>query len=442
MAVPATAPTAHRPSARGSGWRGGALGVPNFRTYFIGASASQCAGWLLRTTQAWLVLDLTGSPLALGLVTAAQALPVTILTLFAGVLIDRTQTRRLLLAVQLVFAMQAAVLAFLVITHQIQFWQLMVLAVILGTASAFDFPTRAAIVSELVEPPLVGNGIALNSALGSGARIVGPGVGGVIIAVWGSGACFVLTALAYVVGLVSVALLHTDQFYPRRLARKTVLFRQLVEGLRYSFSTPSLAVNFVLAGFYGTFAYNWALVLPLMARFALDSGAEGFGLLNMAMGVGSMLAAFALATRLKPGMRLLFISAAVFAAFMLVFAHAPNMPIALAVLIGTGMLSVLFNATNNTLIQVEAQEEFRGRVLSLYMLMMIGSTPFGSAITGFVANSSDIRVALQINAAVCLIGLAVAVAIHVRARRRDEGPRAVSDQGPYVAPQQESRRSR
>ena len=166
----------------------------------------------------------------------------------------------------------------------------------------------------------------------------------------------------------------------------------------------------MLAGFYGTFAYNWALVLPLMARFALDSGAEGFGLLNMAMGAGSTLGAFALATRLKPrhaaaadlggGLRRVHAHPRARAEH----AHRAGHPG------GTGILSVSFNATNNTLIQVEAREEFRGRVLSLYTLLMIGSTPFGSAITGFVANSFDITLALQINAAICLIGLAVASA--------------------------------
>jgi MFS family permease len=373
---------------------------------------------LLRTTQAWLVLDLTGSPAALGLVTVAQALPVTILTLFAGVVLDRSQARRLLVAVQVVFGVQAAILAVLVWSNQIQFWHVLVLALILGVASAVDFPTRSAIVSELVEPHQVGNGIALNSALNSAARIVGPGVGGFILAVWGSAACFGLTTVAYVGATVGLLMLRSDQFHPKRLARRSVVFRQLAEGLRYSFSTPSLAVNMVLAGFYGTFAYNWALVLPLMARFALHTGAEGFGLLNMAMGAGSTVGAFALATRLKPSMRLLLGSAAVFAAFMLILARAPNMPIALAVLVCTGALSTSFNATNNTLIQVEAREELRGRVLSLYTLLMIGSTPFGSAITGFVADSFDVTLALTINASMCLIGLAVATLLFVRTRAR------------------------
>jgi MFS family permease len=392
--------------------------VPNFRTYFISAAVSQCGGWLLRTTQAWLVLDLTGSPAALGVVTFARALPVTILTLFAGVLIDRTQARRLMLVVQVIFCLQSAVLAVLIFSGHIQYLQVIALAIVLGLASAVDFPTRSAIVSELVEPHLVGNGIALNSALNSTARIVGPGVGGVMIAVWGSGVCFAVVAAAYVVATVGLLLLREDQFYPKRMAHRVAIFSQLAEGLRYSFSTPTLATNMLLAGFFGTFAYNWALVLPLLARFALDSGAEGFGALNAAMGIGSTIGAFALATRLKASMRLLLIAAAAFAGSMLVLAHAPNLPVALGLLIITGILSVSFNATNNTLLQIEAREELRGRVLALYMFLMVGSTPVGSAETGFVANTFDIRLALQLNAAACLLGLALTLVFW---RRRGEG---------------------
>jgi predicted MFS family arabinose efflux permease len=173
----------------------------------------------------------------------------------------------------------------------------------------------------------------------------------------------------------------------------------------------------LLAGFFGTFAYNWALVLPLMARFALDSGAEGFGALNMAMGVGSTIGAFALATRVKASMRLLLISSLLFASSMIVLAHAPGLLSSLVILVGTGTLSVLFNATNNTLLQVEAREDLRGRVLSLYMFLMIGSTPLGSAITAAVAESFDVRLALQINATVCLVGLALTFVFLRRARR-------------------------
>jgi MFS family permease len=397
--------------------RRSALEVPNFRTYFVSAVIAQCGGWLLRTTQAWLVLDLTGSPAALAVVTIAQALPVTILTLFAGILIDRSQSRRLLVGVQAILGVQAIVLAALILSHQIQFWHIIVLSSILGVASAVDFPTRSAIVSELLEPHLVGNGIALNSAMNSAARIIGPGIGGVMLAGWGSGVCFAVTGVVYAGTTLGLLALRGDEFYPKRLARKTALFGQLAEGMRYSFSTPSLAVNMVLAGFFGTFAYNWALVLPLMARFALNSGAEGFGALNMAMGAGSTIGAFAMATRLKASMRLLLISAATFAASIMVLGHAPDMPTALVMLVCTGILSVSFNATNNTLLQVEAREDVRGRVLSLYTFLMIGTTPLGSAVTGFVADTFDVRLALQINAAVCLVGLLLATLFLRRARQ-------------------------
>jgi len=397
--------------------RGGAFSVPNFRTYFIGAGVAQCASWLLRTTQAWLVLDLTGSAAALGLVTAVQALPVTILTLFSGVLLDRTHTRSLLLAVQFVFALQAAVLALLILTQQVQLWHVFVLAGVLGLASAVDFPARSAIVSELVEPGLVGKGIALNSALNSTARIVGPGIGGLMLAAWGSGMCFAVTAVVYVASTAGLFVIRGEQLYPRRFAPRTPLFKQLGEGLRYSFSTPSLAVNMLLAGVFGTFAYNWALVLPLFARFALESGPEGFGALNVAMGIGSTVGAFFLATRLNASLRLLLTAAGMFAASMLLLAHAPNMVFALPMLVATGFLSTFFNATNNTLLQVEAREELRGRILSLYFFLMVGSTPLGGALTGGVAGAFDIRVALQINAAVCLAGLLVAVLLHRRGIR-------------------------
>jgi MFS family permease len=421
-------PSSVRPGAAGGRGPRSALAVPNFRLYFACAVVAQCGSWLLRTAQAWLVLDLTGTPAALAVVTIAQALPVTILTLFAGILIDRTQSRRLLVAVQLVIAAETAIMAALVLTNQVQYWHVIVLATILGTASAVDFPTRSSIISELVEPRLVANGVALNSALNSAARIIGPGLGGLMIAVWGSGACFAVTAVVYGGTTLGLLRLRSSAFYPKRLAHRAPIVGQLTEGLRYSFSTPMLAVNMLLAGFYGTFAYNWALVLPLMARFALDSGSEGFGALNMAMGVGSTIGAFLLATRVQASLRLLLIAALVFGGAMVVLAHAPNMPVAIGVLVCTGMLSVLFNATNNTLLQMEAREDIRGRVLSLYTFLMIGSTPVGGAITGVIANEAGIQIALQVNATVCLLGLAVA-AIFVRRSREGMRVREVPDAG-------------
>lgn len=411
---------------RSGAWRRSALSVPNFRIYFASASVAQCGGWLLRTAQAWLVLDLTSDPAALALVTVLQALPVTVLTLFAGLLIDRTQSRRLLVFVQVVMSLETALMAVLVLTGTVQYWHVLVLAMILGVASAVDFPTRASIISELVDPVHVPNGVALNSAMNSAARIVGPGLGGLMIGIWGSGVCFAVTAVVYAGTTFGLLVLRTSEFYPKRLARRAAVLGQLKEGLRYSFSTPFLAVNMLLAAFYGTFAYNWALVLPLMARFALDAGSEGFGALNMAMGVGSTVGAFLLATHIRASMRLLLISAGAFGVAILVLSRSPNLPVALGLLVATGVLSVLFNATNNTLLQVEAREDVRGRVLSLYMFMMIGSTPLGGAVTGFVADQLNVRTALAFNASVCLIGLVMSL---LYLRRRTNVPAAIHTSG-------------
>jgi predicted MFS family arabinose efflux permease len=181
---------------------------------------------------------------------------------------------------------------------------------------------------------------------------------------------------------------------------------------------PRIAFNIVLMAFVGTFAYNWGVTLPILARYALDGGPEGFGALNVAMGVGSVLGGVLLATRVVPSERLVLISAAVYSVLVTLLALSPSMNVALGQLVLVGALSIIYTASSNTLLQIEAREEFRGRVLSLYTLLMIGSTPFGSTITGLVADSFDVRLALEINAGICLIGLVVAALFLLRARRK------------------------
>ena len=173
--------------------------------------------------------------------------------------------------------------------------------------------------------------------------------------------------------------------------------------MRYSFSSPSLGFNFVLMAFIGTFAYNWGLVLLLLARYALDAGPEGFGALNIAMGLGSVLGGLLLATRLRPSARLVAISAGVYSLLVGLIGLAPSMGVALGLLLAAGVLSIVYSATSNTLLQLEAREEYRGRVLALYMLLFSGSTPIGSAVTGLLSDRWDIRVALGINGIVCVL---------------------------------------
>ena len=325
--------------------RWGALAVPNYRTYFIVSAVSQSGGWLLVTTQ-------------------------------------------------LVIALQAAALGALVLSQRVEYWHVLVLAKVLGIASAFDLPARSVFVSQLVGLRRIGNAVALNSAMGNGARIVGPGLGGLMIALWGTGLCFTVAAGAFLAALTGLLVLREEQFYPKRQAGRGAVLGQLWDGVRYSFSSPSLGFNFVLMAFIGTFAYNWGLVLPLLARYALDGGSEGFGALNIAMGLGSVLGGLLLATRLRPSPRLVGISAGVYSLLVGLVGLAPSMGAALGPLLAAGVLSIVYSASSNTLLQLEAREEYRGRVLALYMLLFAGSTPIGSAVTGLVSDHWDIRLAL------------------------------------------------
>jgi MFS family permease len=364
-----------------------------------------------------MVLDLTGSSAALGVLAFAQFLPVTILTLFAGVLIDRAASRVLLILSQLVIACQAAVLAMLVLSHRAEYWHILGLAALLGIANAFDTPARASLASQLVGPGRIGNAIALNSALQNGARIIGPGVGGVMIAVWGTGVCFAVAAVFSFVALGGLLLLRADQFYPKRNAARGRVLGQVRDGFAYAFSNPSIGFNIVLMAFMGTFAYNWGVTLPILARYALDGGSEGFGALNVAMGIGSVLGGLLLATWLRPSIRVVLVSASLYIAFLIGLGFSPNMNAALVQLVAVGVLSIVYSASANTILQIEARDEFRGRVLALFVLLWAGTTPFGSAFTGLLADYWSVRVALELNGTICLVGILVACAYLGLARR-------------------------
>jgi MFS family permease len=398
------------------GW--GALSVPNYRLYFIGNAVTLSGYWLLRIAQSWLVLDLTGSPAALGVLQVAQFLPITILTLFAGVVLDRVKMRWLMVVTSSIIGLVAAIMAVLVLTNTVQFWEILVLGAVIGIASAFDQPGRSAFANELVGPGRLGNAIALNSSLNQGSRIIGPGIGGVMIAIWGTGICFVVAALSCVGAVASLVALNGRQLFPKRPAARGAMLNQLWDGLTYSFSTPTLGFQMVVMAFIGTFAFNFGLTLPLLARFALDAGSEGFGVLNMALGIGAVIGGLVLATRLTASLRLIVVSASLYSLLVFSLGLAPNMPTAIVLVALTGALSLAYSASANTLLQMEADDRYRGRVLGLFLLLWSGSTPIGSAVIGWLSDRYDIRLAMEICGVMCLLGVVVAVAYLLLARRR------------------------
>ncbi|GIW14340.1 MAG: MFS transporter [Tepidiforma sp.] len=394
------------------------LAVYNYRVYFIGQLISLVGTWMQTTAQAWLVLKLTGSPLALGTVTTLQFLPITVFTLFGGAFADRLPKRRALVITQSLAMTQAAVLALLVATGRVQLWHVYALALWLGTVNAFDGPVRQSFVVELVGRERLVNAVALNSSIFNLARIAGPAVAGVTIAAIGLSWAFAANAASFLAVLAAYALMRPSEFraVPKSPARGNVL-RQVRDGLAYSARTPAVAFFFILLGVIGTFGYNFTVIVPLVAEFVLHVGPQKFGMLTSAMGAGSLTAALIMAAtgRLRPAWLLL--ASAAFSGLLAAVAFSPLYAVTVALLFFLGIVGVAFSTTINTSLQVIVPDELRGRVMSIFFLLFAGSTPIGGYITGFLAEHLGVRVALTAMASLCAAGTILAAAYYIRIGR-------------------------
>jgi MFS family permease len=285
----------------------------NYRLFFFGQMVSVTGTWMQTIAQAWLVLDLTDSPLALGTVTMLQFLPVSLLVLFGGVLADKMPKRRVLVVTQTAAMVQAFALAFLTWSDLIALWQIYALAATLGLTNALDNPARQAFVVEMVDSDDVVNAIALNSSLFNTARLVGPALGGVLIAVAGVGTAFFINGVSFVAVIIGLLLMKSHLLRPASRGGEGRVLGQLMEGLRYALQTPAVLFIMILMAAIGTFGYNFTVVLPLLARNVLHVGSIGFGAMTSATGVGSLVAALALATIGKTSRRTLVVGAAAYA---------------------------------------------------------------------------------------------------------------------------------
>ncbi|HZU78141.1 MAG TPA: MFS transporter, partial [Dehalococcoidia bacterium] len=294
-----------------------ALRIRNYRLFWTGQVVSVTGTWMQRIAQAWLVLKITNSPLALGTVTTIQFAPILIFSLFGGVLADRVPKRRLLVITQSVMATQALIFALLVSTGLIQLVHIYILAAILGTANAVDNPTRQAFVVELVGPDDVGNAVALNSTQFNVARLVGPALGGLTIAAIGMAGCFYLNAASYAAVIGALLMMRPRDFFNVAQPARGHVIRQIGEGLRYAVTTPDIALVVLLMAALGTFGYNFTVILPLIARYVLRSGPVGFGALTSAMGVGSLVSALGIAYSGRATRRTLLVGASTFSVLLL-----------------------------------------------------------------------------------------------------------------------------
>lgn len=385
------------------------LSIYNYRVYFFGQMISLVGTWMQTTAQAWLVLRITGSPFALGAVTTLQFLPITLFTLFGGVFADRLPKRKMLMVTQSVAMAQAFVLGTLVATDAVQLWHIYVLALTLGTVNAFDGPVRQSFVVELVGRDQLVNAVALNSSIFNVARIIGPAVAGILIALLGLPLAFFANAASFIAVLFAYVLMRPGEFaaVPKRNATGSV-FAQVAEGFKYSWRTPTVLFVFILLAFLGTFGYNFTVIIPLVAEFVLKVGPGKFGLLTSAMGLGSLISALMLAALGQASPRVLLAAAVAFVVVFALVAASHWFWVTAALLVVLGVAAVAFSTTINTTLQLTVPDELRGRVMSIFFLLFAGSTPIGGWLTGTFAEIIGVRSTLSIEAGICAIGVAVA----------------------------------
>ena len=390
------------------------LRTPNYRRYFAGQAVSLVGTWMQTVAQAWLVLELTGSGTALGLVAAAQFLPILLLAPYGGLLADRLDKRAILIATQTALGAMALTLGVLTVTGAVQLWMVVALALALGVATAIDNPARQAFAQEMVGPDGLRNAVSLNSVMVNTARAVGPAVAGVLIAAVGTGLCFLINAASYVA--VVAALVGMDV---RALVPAPHLDRapgQVRQGLRYVARTPDLLVPLMMLALVGTLAYEFQVVLPLMARGPLDGGAGTYGLLTSAMGAGAIVGGLFVAGHGRTGLRPLSTAAAVFGLAILGAAVAPSVGTSLVALAVVGAASVAFLSTGNSTLQLTAEPRFRGRVMALWAVAFLGSTPLGAPVIGAVSEHLSPRGGLVIGGLACLVAAGLGALAVARGR--------------------------
>jgi MFS family permease len=396
-----------------------ALAVPNFRRYYGGQAISMIGTWMQMTAQSWLVFSITRSSTALGAVVALQTLPVLLLGPYGGVIADRVDKRRMMIALQSAMAVQALVLGLLTVTGTVRIWEIGVLAALLGAGNAFESPARQSFMLELVGAEHLRNAVSLNSVLVNVARTIGPAIAGIMIATVGEGVAFLANAASFVAVVASLATLDRSALEPTELAPRAR--GQLREGLRYVQRTPALAVPLLMMAAVGCLTYEFQVTLPVMASRGLHVGATGFGFMTAAMGVGAVVGGLLVAARGKTGLRPLVLAASTFGVAMGLATLAPSLGLELAALAFAGGASISFMATGNSTLQLGAAPSMRGRVMSLWFVAFQGSTPIGGPLVGSVMAALGARAGLGLGALTCML-VAFAGLLTLR------GPRALEFQ--------------
>ncbi len=382
----------------------------NYRLFFAGHLISLIGTWMQQVGQAWLVLEITGDPFMLGVTAAMQFLPVMILGLFGGLIADALPKRPTLIATQVIQMALALILFGLTATGVVEVWQILVLAALLGFTNAVDMPTRQSFVVEMVGRQDLPNAVALNSAIFNGARVVGPAIAGLAIAAVGISVAFLLNGISFIAVIVGYGLMRDEELGSPPVLNRPHTVREvgqsLAEGLRYVRQADLVLLATIVVGLAGLFAMNFNVVIPALAQDVLHTDAAGYGFLMAASGIGALIAALSIAFSGRARPALIAGGALLLGVAEIGAAAVQSFPLAMVAMGFMGFGAIAMAATANTVIQLAAPDELRGRVMSVYTTVFAGSAPIGGLLMGWIASRFGVDVSLAVGGTACaLLGL-------------------------------------
>jgi MFS family permease len=390
----------------------------NYRLYFGGQAVSFTGSWVQQIAASWLVLELTHSPVAVGALALAQLLPVTVLGLFVGTLMDRFEVRRVALVAESAQLAVSAAFAVLTLTGAISVWQVYALAVLQGVGQSVGGPARHALVFQMVGQEDLANAIGLNSSLGTTARVVGPAIGGAIVALAGPGVAFAVNSGSFLAEILALLAIDTTKLHVAVRDHGASLVGGALDALRYVVRSARAGVAFFGVLVLSTFCFNFNVLLPLVAERTLGAGAQTFGLIAAVFGAGALCGALAAARRGSTSLRYLLIGAFGYGVLELVLAPQRSLPVVCVVLFATGLFYIQWGATALTAIQLEAPAHLRGRAASLYFWAFLGGAPLGGLFAGWLVSLGGTRLAFYVAGTVAVLtSLAGAARLETMNRR-------------------------
>ncbi|MBF0315707.1 MAG: MFS transporter [Oligoflexia bacterium] len=364
-----------------------ALAHDNYRRYWIGQLISLIGTWMQRMGQAWLVYEITNSPMKLGIVGSLQFLPILLFSLIAGVWIDRLPKKRILYYTQFFSMVLAFALAFLVLVERIEYYQVLIMAFLLGCANAIDMPTRQSYMIELVGKEDLSSAVALNSTIFNLARVIGPSIAGVVMASFHLGWCFFVNGLSFLAVMYSLARIDAKSVIKE--GSTTSMWKEMREGLSYIKNHPILLQTVLTLFYTGILAFNFSVLIPIIARDILHLREQGYGALMSSLGLGSLLGAVILSVKLKQKIHqaptIITITNFVMGVMLICIGLSTNFPLTLFLLFVCGFFNLCFSITANSLLQLTTEDRYRGRVMSVHAMVFAGTTPIGNFFTGMIS---------------------------------------------------------